>query len=129
LGPVSHSLFLPAGKSGRPSAPQVYHPVELEYKEALRRTLGLPLSETLVIYTGRLVSYKGLPLLLESWQSLQRRHNGIHLLLVGSGGLDIHNCEQELRQFVQNHGLAGSVHFTGSVEHVHHYLFQMVTSR
>jgi glycosyltransferase involved in cell wall biosynthesis len=99
-----------------------FHPVELKYKEALRRTLGLPLSETLVIYTGRLVSYKGLPLLLESWQSLQRRHNGIHLLLVGGGGLDIHNCEQELRQFVQNHGLDGCVHFTGSVEHVHHYL-------
>jgi glycosyltransferase involved in cell wall biosynthesis len=41
---------------------------------------------------------------------------------VGGGGLDIHNCEQELRQFVQNHGLDGCVHFTGSVEHVHHYL-------
>jgi glycogen synthase len=31
---------------------------------ALRKQLGLPESFTIAVYTGRLVSYKGLPLLL-----------------------------------------------------------------
>jgi glycosyltransferase involved in cell wall biosynthesis len=37
----------------------------------LRRQLGLPVEATIVIYTGRLVTYKGLPLLLRVWQDIQ----------------------------------------------------------
>jgi glycosyltransferase involved in cell wall biosynthesis len=97
-------------------------PVDPPGREALRRKLGLPLGHKIVIYTGRLVSYKGLPLLLRVWREIQRDHSDVRLLLVGSGGLDIHNCEAELKAYVDTDGLRESIHFTGSVDNVHEYL-------
>jgi glycosyltransferase involved in cell wall biosynthesis len=41
---------------------------------------------------------------------------------VGAGGLDIHNCEAELRQFVNANALAPWVTFTGNVPNVEEYL-------
>jgi glycosyltransferase involved in cell wall biosynthesis len=41
---------------------------------------------------------------------------------VGSGGLDIHNCEKELKLIVKKNGLHNSVHFTGNVQNVYEYL-------
>jgi len=99
-----------------------FFPATPQAKQALRRHLELPESARIVVYTGRLVSYKGLPRLLEVWPRLLEKHPGSHLLLVGSGGLDIHNCERQLRDFVHDHGLADSVTFTGSVQNVPEYL-------
>ena len=44
------------------------------------------------------------------------------LLIVGEGGLDIHNCEQELRGRVRDEGLQRNVVFTGNVPDVEKYL-------
>lgn len=99
-----------------------FHPVGRAEKAALRGQLGLPLSAPLVIFTGRLVSYKGLPLLLRAWQAIWPRHADARLLLVGAGGLDIHNCEVELKAYVAQQGLQASVCFTGNVANVHEYL-------
>jgi glycosyltransferase involved in cell wall biosynthesis len=97
-------------------------PVTASAKAALRRTLLLPADGTIVTFTGRLVSYKGLPLLLRVWEQVQRVHSRAMLLLVGSGGLDIHNCEAELKRLVEAKGLQRSVRFTGDVHNVHEYL-------
>jgi glycosyltransferase involved in cell wall biosynthesis len=97
-------------------------PVETQRKEELRRQLGLPLTHTIAIYTGRLVSYKGLPLLLEVWQKIYCKHREVTLLLLGTGGLDIHNCEAELKTYVREHDLQGTVCFTGAVKNVPDYL-------
>jgi len=75
-----------------------------------------------VTYTGRLVSYKGLPLLLRVWQEIQRKHRHVSLILVGAGGLDIHNCEADLKAYIAANELQQSVHFTGSVQNVPEYL-------
>lgn len=99
-----------------------FFPADREQKTLLRRKLGLSESATIVIYTGRLVSYKGLPLLLEVWNELRRHYEHINLYLLGSGGLDIHNCEAELRAYVKSNNLGGSVYFTGSVKNVPEYL-------
>jgi glycosyltransferase involved in cell wall biosynthesis len=99
-----------------------FYPVNSREKQELRRKLGLSAKDTIVIFTGRLVSYKGLPLLLRVWQDIQAKHHNISLLLVGSGGLDIHNCESELKKFVVENDLQESVHFTGDVHNVHEYL-------
>ena len=99
-----------------------FGPVDPAAKSALRQALQLPADRTLVTYTGRLVSYKGLPLLLRVWDQLQRVDSQALLVLVGSGGLDVHNCEAELREFVQRRGLGDSVRFTGDVHNVHQYL-------
>lgn len=89
---------------------------------ALRRSFGLPEQAKVAIYTGRLVSYKGLPLLLKVWKDLCEKHTGLVLLLVGTGGLDIHNCEAELKEFVRANRMEEAVRFTGSVTNVHAYL-------
>jgi glycosyltransferase involved in cell wall biosynthesis len=99
-----------------------FYPVTVERKRALREKLGLSQNAIIVIYVGRLVSYKGLPLLLEVWRELCQERKDACLLLVGTGGLDIHNCEAELRSFVEASDLAGVVQFTGNIENVPEYL-------
>jgi glycosyltransferase involved in cell wall biosynthesis len=97
-------------------------PVEPREKETLRRHLQLPAEKKIVIYTGRLVFYKGLPVLVQAWREIQRKHENVLLLLVGEGGLDIHNCEAALKADVAAYGLDSSVLFTGSVPNVYEYL-------
>jgi len=99
-----------------------FAPVSPAAKMELREQLGLPQEGQLVTYTGRLVSYKGLPTLLRVWARLARERPGATLLLVGAGGLDIHNCEAELRSYVEANGLQERVYFTGDVRNVHAYL-------
>jgi glycosyltransferase involved in cell wall biosynthesis len=99
-----------------------FRPVDAQKRRLLRRSLHLPENGTIVIYTGRLVSYKGLPLLLQVWARIRSHHKQAHLVLVGTGGLDIHNCEARLRDYVQSHNLQDSVEFTGAVQNVHEYL-------
>ena len=93
----------------------LFCPVSERRKGDLRDKLGLPQEGKIAIYTGRLVSYKGLPLLLRVWQVIQEQHPEAYLVLVGTGGLDIHNCEADLRAYAEANGLQDSVHFTGSV--------------
>jgi glycosyltransferase involved in cell wall biosynthesis len=99
-----------------------FYPADEETRASLRQRHGLPAGSRVVVYTGRLVSYKGLPLLLRAWKEIQAARDDARLLLVGSGGLDIHNCEEELRQYVADNGLDGSVRFVGSVPDVNDYL-------
>ena len=99
-----------------------FTPIDDRYKSLLRTKLNLPQSATIAIFTGRLVSYKGLPLLLRVWKEIRCKHENILLLLAGSGGLDIHNCEAELRQYVQLSRLQKHVLFLGPVPNVPEYL-------
>lgn len=97
-------------------------PVESEQKALLRKKLNLPPTDIIAIYTGRLVSYKGLPLLLKVWNELRSKHENTLLTLAGSGGLDIHNCEAELREYVISAGLENDILFLGTVQNVPEYL-------
>jgi glycosyltransferase involved in cell wall biosynthesis len=99
-----------------------FHPLGPAARTELRRSLSLPESAPVFVYTGRLVSYKGLPRLLEVWPAILRAAPNARLLLVGGGGLDIHNCEDELRRQVRDQGLEASVSFVGSVDDVAPYL-------
>ena len=96
--------------------------VEPAEKITLRKKLNLPQHATIVIYTGRLVSYKGLPLLLKVWDEIRRKHENVLLILAGTGGLDIHNCEEVLREYVKANRLENQVVFTGAVQNVPEYL-------
>jgi glycosyltransferase involved in cell wall biosynthesis len=100
----------------------VFHPVSRQEARALRQKLGLPLDKMLFVFTGRLVSYKGLPLLLEVWKRLRERHDDASLVLVGGRSLDIFDCEAQLRAYVAANDLAGAVQFSGEVRNVHEYL-------
>ena len=97
-------------------------PVKPVEKTSIRKMLGLPQEAVVAIYTGRLVSYKGLPLLLKVWIKIVRKHENVLLILAGTGGLDIHNCEDELVEFVKVNALENHVLFTGAVKNVPEYL-------
>jgi glycosyltransferase involved in cell wall biosynthesis len=99
-----------------------YVPVKPAQKIALRTKFDLPQNATIAIYTGRLVSYKGLPLLLKVWNNIRCKHEHGLLILAGTGGLDIHNCEEELREYVKINGLENHVLFPGAVQNVPEYL-------
>ena len=97
-------------------------PVDTIQKSRLREKLNLPQSTTIAIYTGRLVSYKGLPLLLKVWKEICCSHQDVLLLLAGTGGLDIHNCESDLQAYVKSADLEKNVRFLGAVQNVPEYL-------
>ncbi len=99
-----------------------FAPVDGATRTKLRQKLDLPGSGSIAIYTGRMETTKGLPLLLSVWKAIASRHGQAHLVLVGSGGLGIHNCEAQLRDFVTQNALDHCVTFSGSVENVHEYL-------
>ena len=115
--PPERLLEIPNGVDTRE-----FHPASPEEKQALREKLELPRNATIVVYTGRLVTYKGLPLLLQVWKELVERRHNFYLVLVGAGGLDMHNCEAELREYVAAQRLGETVRFTSNVENVAEYL-------
>jgi glycosyltransferase involved in cell wall biosynthesis len=98
-----------------------FRPASPEEKAALRQRLGLP-SGPIAVYSGRFVTYKGLPLLLRVWDELRERLPSATLLLVGEGGHDMHACEAEMRQYVADRGMQSSVRFTGPVTAVEDWL-------
>jgi glycosyltransferase involved in cell wall biosynthesis len=100
----------------------LFQPVDAAARTALRAQLQLPRERRIAVYTGRLVSTKGLPSLLRAWRPVILRHPDALLVLVGSGGLDMHNCEAELRAYVAEHGLDDTVRFAGAVSNVHAWL-------
>lgn len=100
---------------------QTFRPADPVERSALRRRLDLP-DGKLVVYTGRLVAYKGLPLLVKAWEKIRREGVGATLVLVGEGGGDIDACEAELRDSVHEQALDSSVRFTGAVANVADYL-------
>jgi glycosyltransferase involved in cell wall biosynthesis len=102
--------------------PDLFRPAPAGEKTALRRRLGLGTERPIVTYTGRLVTTKGLPSLLRSWRSVIERRPDALLVLVGSGGLGLQNCEDALKRYTNEHALEDTVLFTGSVENVHEYL-------
>ncbi len=99
-----------------------FHPVSSKERFDLRGKLRLPKNDKLVVFTGRLVSYKGIPLLLKVWDTICQNHGAVKLVIVGTGGTDMFNCENELKQFVESRGLQENVIFTGAVDNVNEYL-------
>jgi glycosyltransferase involved in cell wall biosynthesis len=99
-----------------------FAPVNAAQKSLLREKLNLPQAVIIAIYTGRLVSYKGLPLLLRVWDEIRCRHENAILLLAGTGGLDIHNCEAQLHDYVTSAGLKENVLFLSAVQNIPEYL-------
>jgi glycosyltransferase involved in cell wall biosynthesis len=99
-----------------------FAPASAAQKVFLRAKLNLPEAAIIAIYTGRLVSYKGLPLLLKVWDEIRCKREEVILLLAGTGGLDIHNCEVQLHNYVKSAGLEKHVWFLGAVQNVPEYL-------
>src|SRR5262249_30845781 len=80
-------------------------------KEA-RRRLGLLLDGRMLLWVGRMVTVKGLDVLLQACAKLRADRLAFRLHLVGDGPL-----RQQLEADCQSKGLAEVVSFVGPVDH------------
>jgi len=62
-----------------------FAPPDSERRTAARHALGLPFDCPVVAFLGRMVREKGADVLLRGWPRIQRRVEGVHLLLAGQG--------------------------------------------
>jgi len=99
-----------------------FYPVDESEKLEIRNRLCIPLDKTIAVFIGRLVYWKGLPLLVRVWKEITSQHPNALLLVVGPGGYGLDSCEDEVKTFVRDNGLKDSIHFTGGVNNVHEYL-------
>lgn len=99
-----------------------FKPLSPPERDALRARLGLPRDRTLIVFAGRLSRAKGIEMLMRAWPDLLRRHPDLYLIIVGSGAGSFDDCEPDLRDFVKQRALEGSVHFAGLSSSVEEFL-------
>ena len=99
-----------------------FKPVSQPERDELRARLNLPRDRTLIVFAGRLSRAKGIEMLMHAWPDLLGRHPDLYLVIVGSGGGSFDDCEPDLRNFVKQHRLEGSVHFAGVSSKVEEFL-------
>ncbi len=79
-------------------------------RDSLRTRLNVTANDFVLLYAGRLETGKGLPSLIEAFNSLNNQKRQFKLIIAGSGSLD-----QELRSIVQEYGIQDRVQFLGSI--------------
>jgi len=99
-----------------------FQPIEAPRRPELRRRLGLPENDLILVYTGRLLRGKGLDVLLDAFEAALSHHPGLHLALVGSGRGQSLSVEDDLVARSREEALRGRVTLTGRVENVEEYL-------
>jgi glycosyltransferase involved in cell wall biosynthesis len=83
-----------------------------EPKPAIRRRLGVPADDLILLYVGRLAQEKNLGLLLRATRAALEATPDVSLVLVGEG-----DEERSLRQQVARLGLSERARFVGPVPH------------
>jgi len=98
-------------------------PASARKRARLRSRLGIGPDDPVAVYVGRLVSYKGLPMLIDVWERIIADRPAARLILVGSGAEGTaYDCESALRRSVAQRGMEKSVVFAGRVRRVEDYL-------
>lgn len=92
---VSSEIDAALGELGVPESRRVevpngvdvehYAPPTPDQRHRQRDALGIDRQAPVVIYTGRLVTYKGILTLLEAWTELRRQRPDAELLVLGTG--------------------------------------------
>ena len=59
---------------------------------------------------------------MKVWDEIRCQYKKVILLLAGTGGFDIHNCEAQLHDYVKSAGLEKNVWFLGPVQNIPEYL-------
>ena len=107
---------IPPGVDGGPARPagpgQALAPRGGEGAREVRRELGVPPGAFVVLFVGRLVPIKNLPLLVEGFARAARHESALRLLICGEGQL-----RASLDRRVRALGLGGRVHWAGYIPH------------
>ena len=74
------------------------------YKE-----LGIETSDTLIITVGRMTAQKDLPLMVDGFAAYARAHEGVHLVILGDGGL-----RADIEAKVRERGLGNRIKLLGN---------------
>lgn len=83
---------------------------KLQEKESVRQTLGIPGDKDVVIYTGSLLSGKGVDILLDGLRTVARDNPSVFFILIGYP-------KGWVEQFAREHGLADMVKIPGEVDY------------
>ncbi len=89
--------------------PAVFHPDAMA-RDEVRAHFGIPDDTVVVGFSGILRPWHGIELLLEAVAKITASREPVHALIVGDGPSRI-----GLEKFVREHGIQGSVTFTGRV--------------
>jgi rhamnosyl/mannosyltransferase len=73
-----------------------------------KESFGLHPDNQLLLFVGRLVPYKGLRILLQTFHQILKQNPTVHLAIVGTGPL-----QSPLQEISQQLGISDSVHFLG----------------
>jgi glycosyltransferase involved in cell wall biosynthesis len=90
-------------------------------RQAAREQLGLPVDSKVLLTIGALVERKGFHRVIELMPSLLSEGKDIHYLIVGGAGPE-GDWTEHLKQMVSELGLAGHVHFLGTLPPTELYL-------
>lgn len=77
---------------------------------AATKEYDLPADVPVYLFVGRLMKYKGLPIIIDALHQMNLAGEDFRMVFVGSGG-----DEEELKQMVEAYGLAKKVFFTGPI--------------
>jgi len=101
-----------------------YHGINLdEYsvlpgvRQNIRKTLNIPMSDTIFITAARLCEEKRIDRIIEAFDKLTKQYNNIWLLVLGDGHL-----RQELEQLAQKQAYKNKIIFLGHKDNVAQYL-------
>jgi len=75
-----------------------------------RRKFGIPLTDKILLYIGRLTEEKNVSFLIESFNLIQKKRKDVCFVLIGEGYL-----EEKLKEKVKKLGLESKVIFTGRI--------------
>ena len=80
------------------------------FKSLARQEIGMPVSDRMFLWVGRMVGVKQLALLVEAFRKVQQTEPAARLVLAGDGPL-----HGETRQAAELAGLSATVHFAGPI--------------
>ncbi len=99
----------------------LFHPVSADQKRQIAEQLSLPTEHPLLLFVGRLVALKRPEVLIDALPLLLERHPDCHVLLAGSGSLQVDSVEEALRTRVETLGVSSHVTFLGAVTNMAAY--------
>lgn len=122
-----HENVMNIGASSRkvasiPNGVDTHRFFPIKDKAELRRRLDLDSDAFIAVFTGRLVTGKGLDILLRSWVQVVKRVPGSLLLILGSDACQRGGISSQAKRFVEAKNLSGQVCFLGAQKDVETYL-------
>ncbi len=100
-----------------------FSPVPNEEKQKIRQHLGLPESEAIVTFAGRICYRKGIDILVKAWGEVNREIPQARLLLIGPNNDNIENAYvRSIHRQIEELKLTDNVIFTGRVNNLNLYL-------